>query len=226
MRRFSKKLKVGGLTSAMTRIIIWSVMEWAKRECILKSATKIFQGLGFRKASVDEIARDAGVAKGTVYLACDSKADLFYQSVHREVRTWIGEISKIIEPRIPADELLLRSARASIQYLETHPLVRDLLLGVYSGQIPGWADRFDELRDLGRANLAEILKMGMRQGVFRDDMDPELTSSVLQDLNLAGYLYFSRVRGEADRPMQERFDVALDVVLNGLRSRTQQEAKA
>ena len=54
-------------------------MDHAKRETILESATRLFARLGFKKCSIDEIARAAGVAKGTIYLACDSKTDLFYQ---------------------------------------------------------------------------------------------------------------------------------------------------
>ena len=59
-------------------------MERAKKDCILDSAAKAFARLGFKKASIDAIARAARVAKGTVYLACESKEDLFFQAVHRD----------------------------------------------------------------------------------------------------------------------------------------------
>ncbi|MGZ5968756.1 MAG: TetR/AcrR family transcriptional regulator, partial [Polyangiales bacterium] len=63
-------------------------MERAKKECILTEAGKAFTRFGFKKTSVDEIAKKAGVAKGTVYLAAESKEDLFYQVLHRELRAW------------------------------------------------------------------------------------------------------------------------------------------
>src|SRR5579862_9122053 len=90
-------------------------MEQARKECILRSAVKAFTQFGFKKASVEEIAKDAGVAKGTVYLACESKEDLFYQALHREVREWVAEASKMIDPRVPADELLQVLAFAAIR---------------------------------------------------------------------------------------------------------------
>src|SRR5687768_359886 len=105
-------------------------MEREKKDCILRAAVRAFERFGFKKASVDEIAKDAGVAKGTVYLAAESKEDLFYQALHREVRTWVAEIARLIDPRKKADQLLVEVAQASLQQMQTKPLVRDLFLGV------------------------------------------------------------------------------------------------
>src|SRR5215813_8635098 len=101
-------------------------MERAKKECILEAAARAFSRAGFKKASVDEIAKDAGVAKGTVYLASDSKEHLFFQSVHREVREVVGELSKIIDPTLPADQLLQEVARQAVAIVSQRPLVRGL----------------------------------------------------------------------------------------------------
>ncbi len=167
-------------------------MEQAKKECILTAAAKAFAKLGFKKASVEEIAKEAGVAKGTIYLACESKEDLFYQAVHREVRSWLGQMSKLIDPRVGADELLKLVAELGVVYLEEHPLVRDLFFGIYHGLLPGWAHRLDELRALGAANGAEILRLGVRQGRFRADLDVEQTAAILQDIQLATMMWHVR----------------------------------
>src|SRR5690242_10652243 len=99
-------------------------MERTKKESILLEAARAFARYGFRKASIDQIARKAGVAKGTVYLAVESKEDLFYQVLHREVRAWIGEVSKTIDPRTPADQLLAIASLRAMEYLDAHPLVK------------------------------------------------------------------------------------------------------
>src|SRR5205085_1925032 len=104
------------------------------------------------KTSVDEIARDAGVAKGTVYLACDGKEDLFYQALLRETRSWLAHTARLIDPRTAADELLATVSMAAAEALPRYPLTRDLFLGRYHGLLPTWAPRFDELRALGRTN--------------------------------------------------------------------------
>ena len=60
------------------------VRQARKRERILDAATRQFIAHGYRKASVDEIARDAGIAKGTLYLYYRTKAELLVHAVTRE----------------------------------------------------------------------------------------------------------------------------------------------
>lgn len=193
-------------------------MDQAKRDCILQAATKAFSRWGFRKASVDEIAKDAGVAKGTVYLACESKEDLFYQSLHRELREYIADCAKGIDPRQPADSLLEQLVRASLGYLQSRPLVRDLFLGNVQQALPEWRDRFMELRALGRANVEELLRLGIKQGRFRKNLDVENVAMLLQDLHLAAHLFHGQELEAHPERLEARLRAGLNLVLDGLRS--------
>src|SRR4051812_8627010 len=113
-------------------------MEAAKKEHLLDEASKLFARHGYKKVTIDEVAQSAAVAKGTVYLACDSKEDLFYQVLHRELRAWIAAVAKTIDPREPADQVLGKMAVSHIGFLESHPLVRDLMFGKTFALLPGW----------------------------------------------------------------------------------------
>ena len=197
-------------------------MDQAKKDCILQAATKAFSRWGFRKASVDDIAKDAGVAKGTVYLACKSKEDLFYQSLHRELREYIADCAKGIDPRQPADSLLEQLVRSSLGYLTARPLVRDLFLGNVQQTLPEWRDRFAALRDLGRANVEELLALGIKQGRFRKNLDVENVAMLLQDLHLAAHLFHAEELEDPER-LEGRLRAGLDLVLEGIRS---EEARA
>ena len=192
-------------------------MERAKKECILIEAAKAFGRFGFKKVSIDEIAKKAGVAKGTVYLAAESKEDLFYQVLNREVRAWVAECSKVIDPRVSADRLLSEVLQASVGYVDSHPLVRELLFGETNELMPSWTDRLEDLRTLGQANLVEILRLGVRQKIFRADLEIETIASMLQDLEVASYLFHARGPDARER-LQARGRVGLDLVLNGLKA--------
>src|SRR5690349_1273599 len=56
----------------------------AKRRQILAGARKVFLMQGFDAASMGEIARAAGVSKGTLYVYFENKEQLFEQIVHAE----------------------------------------------------------------------------------------------------------------------------------------------
>ncbi|MFO0724807.1 MAG: TetR/AcrR family transcriptional regulator [Myxococcota bacterium] len=193
-------------------------MELAKRDGILSAAAKAFQRFGFKKASIDAIADAAGVAKGTIYLAAQSKEDLFYQVLHREVRSWAASVSKNLDPRQPADELLAYASEAGVRYLDDHPLVRSLLFGECHILLPKWKDRLDDLTSIGRENVVEILKLGQRQGIFREELDVEQVAIMLIDLQTAYLILHDHDRGPS-RPdrLAKRRAVGMDLVLNGLR---------
>jgi AcrR family transcriptional regulator len=56
----------------------------AKRRQILEGARAVFMSQGFDAASMGEIARAAGVSKGTLYVYFESKEDLFEAIVHQQ----------------------------------------------------------------------------------------------------------------------------------------------
>lgn len=188
-------------------------MDAAKKDCILLQAARAFARFGFKKASIDEIAREAGVGKGTVYLAAESKEDLFYQVLHREVRAWQAECARVIDPRVPAPELLRKLLATAMDYVQKHPLVLDLLQGETLRTMPDWADRLEELRAIGRQNVIEVLRIGIRQKAFRPELEVETVASLLQDFQLATYPQ-NKTRGDFE--VQERVRVGLDLVLHGL----------
>jgi AcrR family transcriptional regulator len=192
-------------------------VEQRKKDTILDCARRCFARFGFKKTSIDEVAQKAGVAKGTVYLACESKEDLFYQVLHREIRAWSAEGARMIDPRVPADEQLVTLARWGLTYLDERPLVRDLLFGVVEEVLPLWKERLAELRDLGIANLVEVLRLGIRQKIFRADLDLEEVAHLLQDMQIATFVYHDRPRPDRLARLERRARAGFDLVLNGLR---------
>jgi AcrR family transcriptional regulator len=192
-------------------------MEREKKESILTAATRLFDRFGFKKTSVDQIAKDAGVAKGTVYLAADTKEDLFYQAIHREVRAYTAELAKLIDPRKPADQLLLETTLAGLAYVDRRPLVRDLVFGNHQLILPEWADRLEELRAVGRTNLLEIVRLGVRQGIFRADLEVDEVAEIIEDVAIATHVFHSRGENKQER-LRRRVRVAIDLLMHGIRT--------
>ena len=85
----------------------------SKRRQILDGARKVFMDLGFDGASMNEIARSAGVSKGTLYVYFADKSRLFEAIVEAETL----EKSKIaynVDPRRDADTTLREFGQAYI----------------------------------------------------------------------------------------------------------------
>ena len=69
----------------------------AREERVLAAALQVFGRYGFRKASMDEIARSADISRQGLYLRFASKDALFRAAVRRELDTALGEVSRCLD---------------------------------------------------------------------------------------------------------------------------------
>jgi AcrR family transcriptional regulator len=67
----------------------------AKRRQIIEGARRVFLAQGFDRASMDEIAKTAGVSKGTLYVYFDSKQRLFEELIIEDKREQAEQIVRI-----------------------------------------------------------------------------------------------------------------------------------
>ncbi len=100
-----------------------------KRRRILTAASRRFLDQGYRKTTVEEVAEDAGVAKGTVYLYFPSKADLLIHAVAEEKRTYVLALAPVLTAQMPAPERLRTWIRVGLGLAEQMPLTARLLRG-------------------------------------------------------------------------------------------------
>jgi TetR/AcrR family transcriptional regulator, regulator of autoinduction and epiphytic fitness len=69
----------------------------AREERVLAAALQVFRRYGFRKASMDEIARSADISRQGLYLRFASKDALFRAAVRHELDTALGEVSRCLD---------------------------------------------------------------------------------------------------------------------------------
>ena len=100
-----------------------------KRLRIIEAATAVFLKHGYRKASVDVIAREAGVAKGTVYLYFKSKAELLVQAVVVEKSHFLEALKPILAPEVSPSERVRAYLREALPLLLRMPLTSMLVSG-------------------------------------------------------------------------------------------------
>jgi AcrR family transcriptional regulator len=88
----------------------------AKRRQILDGARKVFMELGFDGASMGEIARSAGVSKGTLYVYFTDKSRLF-EAIVEEEKIEQGKTAFNFDPERDLDTTLAEFGRAYISLL-------------------------------------------------------------------------------------------------------------
>lgn len=90
------------------------------RAKIIDAAYKVLADIGHEKASMKEIAKEAGVAQGLINYYFPSKEDLLFELFHTETNRYCDEINKI--DSIPLSQTFIRDALKIPEALvETHP---------------------------------------------------------------------------------------------------------
>ncbi len=100
-----------------------------KRLRILQAATELFIKHGYRRTSVDEVARNAGVAKGTVYLYFKTKADLLLHAIGEEKKHYFGQLRPIFSPDVEPRDRLRRWIKTALVLGTEMPLISRLMSG-------------------------------------------------------------------------------------------------
>lgn len=188
-------------------------MDQAKRECILDAAVRAFRRLGFRKTSIDDVANEAKVGKGTVYLAVKSKDELYLRAVDRELASWLAD-HVVLAQDYSRDGL----AKLVLSEIETARR-RDLVHPALSGRI---ADTVDvdvaALRATARANLLTALEAARTAGRFRKDLDVSTAGELLQAIEIAALSAHPSADPPAaalSQPTVEAIQRAVDQLIRG-----------
>jgi len=91
--------------------------ESAKRQQILDGARKVFMAQGFDGASMGEIARAAGVSKGTLYVYFDSKEQLFEAIAHEACAAQAEGVFSLDEADHDVEAVLTRLGRGFVKFI-------------------------------------------------------------------------------------------------------------
>lgn len=95
-----------------------------KRRQILDGARRVFSQLGFDATSVNDIAREAGVSKGTLYVYFENKEQLFAAIIDEERQHIQANLFAALEQGLPVDETLSLFGARLARLMTTDRIVR------------------------------------------------------------------------------------------------------
>ena len=150
-----------------------------KREAILRAATRVFAHNGYFNSKVADIAREAGVADGTVYLYFKSKEDILHSIFDQNMAEAIAAARKLVKEVSDPREKLRRIASLHLKRLGAD---RDLAV-VFQVELRGSTKFMEEFSAAGFAEylglLHDTFEEGQRAGVFRQDLNATLGAKIL-----------------------------------------------
>ncbi|MCK4250856.1 TetR/AcrR family transcriptional regulator [candidate division WOR-3 bacterium] len=165
------------------------------RLAVIKAAQDIFAKFGYKKTTVDDIARAAHKVKSTIYQYFESKEDIFQTIIEKENQILKEEIKKAIEAQDNPKKKLLT-------YVITRMRVLKDLSNFYNALRDEYLEHFVFIEKIRKKYLKDeintikkILKNGVDQGTF-----------VINDLELTACMIVVALKG-LEYPLIEEIEV-------------------
>ena len=185
-----------------------------KREAILRAAIQVFAHNGYANSKVADIAREAGIADGTVYLYFKSKEEILHSVFDRNMEEAITEGKKQLAETNDPKEKLRRIALLHLERLGADP---DLAV-VFQVELRGSTKFMQEFSAAGFAEYLGLIRAtfeeGQSAGLFRKELNAKVMAKILFGAldEMATNWILSRKRYKL-APMA---DQVLDIFLNGV----------
>jgi TetR/AcrR family transcriptional regulator, fatty acid metabolism regulator protein len=150
-----------------------------KPQQIIDAAVRVFARTGFYNSRVSDIAREAGIASGTIYLYFKTKDEILVTLFREKMAGFVSTLRKEIagEPDAPAK--LRRLVRLHFETLEARPDLAEVVqLELRQGQKffrGACAQEISAYFDL----IGSILEEGVAAGVFRPELRVKIATKML-----------------------------------------------
>ncbi|MGH7965604.1 MAG: TetR/AcrR family transcriptional regulator [Candidatus Binatia bacterium] len=208
--------------SVPPRELRWQRRPSQRPQEILDAALRVFARRGLHKTKLEEVAKEAGISKGTIYLYFKNKEELFVAAAQRifpspdEMDT-AKDITAVADGSL--SQLLRQVARTVYRRFCTPAYLA--FFSIMAAEIlrhPEWGEIYFRriVLELNR-HLAEIFERAMRAGECRK-MDSMLVARAFLGMFLIMALSQEHLGGKKYTPFSERkvIDSLTDIFLQGL----------
>jgi TetR/AcrR family transcriptional regulator, fatty acid metabolism regulator protein len=145
-----------------------------KHSKIIAAATKVFAQKGFFNARISDIAKEAKVADGTIYLYFNNKFDILLSVFEEEIGNLIAQVKKLLAEETDPRKMLEIFATKHLSVMKKNKHLAEVIqieLRQTNKLIKDYRNnKFSEYVNI----ISDIIKLGQEQNIYRADILPGL----------------------------------------------------
>jgi TetR/AcrR family transcriptional regulator, cholesterol catabolism regulator len=146
-----------------------------KFDSILKESAKLFIKYGIHSLSMDDICRELGISKKTIYQFVTNKADLVEKVLNYVIDITINKTDDVLEGANAIDRLIGLSRSVCFNMQNFNPAITFDLQKYYSEQFR----RFIQVKKESQYSLIVTnMQQGIDEGLYRKDLDISLVARI------------------------------------------------
>jgi TetR/AcrR family fatty acid metabolism transcriptional regulator len=181
---------------------------------ILEAAHKVFAKNGFSGTSVEAIAQEAGIAKGTVYLYYGSKHEIYWAALKSGLVALGSELKKQVDAARTVEEKLHAYIATKLLFFEQNRDFFKIYHAEFGNAIANPVHKdFSELLFKQLRLIKGILSEGLKQHKIRE-MRLELTAFAIFDITRGAIT--QRLLGYSKASIHEEMDFLQDFIWKGI----------
>jgi AcrR family transcriptional regulator len=171
-----------------------------KRRQIIEGSIALFRQYGIRSLSMEDIARQLGISKKTLYQFVDSKTELLQESFSSMNNDFADDVAKLRSKNLNAIDELLEMSRRVNKEITQFSLSNIYDLQKYYPEI--YKEHLNQKKQGAYEFICENLRNGIQQGIYRSEQDVELT---------AGF-YIQKIQSMHDPDFKDHTDKTCDEI--------------
>ncbi len=186
-----------------------------KEKRIFQTALGLFARFGYKKTTVEDVARELGMTPGNLYFYVASKKDLYEKAVGDALASWKDSVAESIKSEKNAADRFRTMAERSYRYLRDREDLRAILAGdpgIFA--ITPGEDRFGAVNRGAQKIIENILREGIDDGSFHPVRVKETAEFLFSAYMM--FLIKSYVKNEGKKT-EAVFREGLKLVIRGLR---------
>jgi TetR/AcrR family fatty acid metabolism transcriptional regulator len=192
-----------------------SMRDREKSGQIIDAAIRVFARNGYYNSRVSDIAREAGIASGTIYLYFRTKDDILVTLFREKMAQWLDFLRKAIAPEPDALAKLRRLIALHFKILEDHPDLAEVVqVELRQGQKFLRGEAAHEITGY-LALIGSVLEEGMAAGLIRH-LPVKVATKML--FGAMDQMATSWVLGKRGYRLTEAADAVADIFLQGVAS--------
>jgi len=185
-----------------------------KRQKILQAATKVFARNGFYHSKVSEIAREADVADGTIYLYFKNKEDILISIFEENMDEILNLVRGEISQHKDAVAKLRRLVHLHMSLMEKNPRLAEVIQ-VELRQSSKFMKEYKNVKFLEYLQfIGEVIEEGQREGLIRSNITPAVFKRML--FGALDELALQWVLSKRRYSLSAAADQATDIFLHGV----------
>lgn len=185
-----------------------------KKQLIKSVAKDLFFRFGFTKTSMDDIARQSGLAKPTLYYYYTNKQEIFNAVVIDEANRFMDKVELSLPPDLPADQKTALFFQLIYKGLKKYASEMSRVPDLMYDSSPHGKPIVEAINKSFAEKLRPLLVAGKQQGLF-DFKDENITTSSL--VFMTDFLNLEWIRQQPEKTRDQVVERMIELILNGLK---------